>query len=123
MLWQQATVLARADGHTTQAQIAECPDCECRLFMVYAVGPRQLLHYQCGDCTATFCDGHSCSEESEESPPKLEPQRCCRICGCTDDDCRQYIARTGMLCYWVEQDLCSACVVSPPHIPVYEREG
>ena len=35
--------------------------------------------------------------------------RACRVCGCTDDDCRQCIARTGEPCRWVAQDLCSAC--------------
>jgi hypothetical protein len=34
----------------------------------------------------------------------------CRICGCTDNDCSGCIARTGIACSWVEQDLCSACV-------------
>lgn len=33
----------------------------------------------------------------------------CRVCGCTDDDCRQCIAKTGEPCTWVEPDLCSAC--------------
>lgn len=36
-------------------------------------------------------------------------QRTCRICGCTDNDCRQCIERTGMPCHWIEPDLCSAC--------------
>jgi hypothetical protein len=35
--------------------------------------------------------------------------RKCRVCGCTDDDCRQCIQKTGEPCYWVEADLCSAC--------------
>jgi hypothetical protein len=35
--------------------------------------------------------------------------RRCRVCGCTDRDCRRCIARTGRPCYWVEADLCSAC--------------
>jgi hypothetical protein len=35
--------------------------------------------------------------------------RACRKCGCTDDDCSQCIEKTGQPCYWVEQDLCSAC--------------
>ena len=35
--------------------------------------------------------------------------RKCRICGCTDLDCRQCINKTGEPCYWVEEDLCSAC--------------
>lgn len=36
----------------------------------------------------------------------------CRVCGCTDYDCRQCIERTGEPCYWVEPDLCSACANS-----------
>jgi hypothetical protein len=38
----------------------------------------------------------------------------CRVCGCTDDDCRGCIERTGEACHWVEPDLCSACVEAPP---------
>ena len=34
----------------------------------------------------------------------------CRICGCTEDDCRQCYEKTGGPCHWVEEDLCSACV-------------
>lgn len=34
----------------------------------------------------------------------------CRKCGCTDDDCRQCIKKTGRACTWVEPNLCSACV-------------
>jgi hypothetical protein len=36
-------------------------------------------------------------------------ERRCRVCGCTDDDCRQCIEKTGEPCHWVEEDLCSAC--------------
>jgi hypothetical protein len=36
----------------------------------------------------------------------------CRVCGCTDDDCSQCIAKTGFPCYWVEPDLCSACAIA-----------
>lgn len=39
--------------------------------------------------------------------------RTCRVCGCTDSDCRQCIARTGQPCHWVEPDLCSACAHAP----------
>lgn len=38
----------------------------------------------------------------------LSPQKC-RVCGCTDNDCRQCIEATGHPCYWVQPDLCSAC--------------
>jgi hypothetical protein len=33
----------------------------------------------------------------------------CRVCGCTDEDCRQCIEKTGIACSWVAPDLCSAC--------------
>lgn len=38
-----------------------------------------------------------------------KPKRTCRICGCTDDDCRQCIEKTGDSCHWIDADLCSAC--------------
>lgn len=39
--------------------------------------------------------------------------RKCRVCGCTDADCRGCIARTGRPCHWIEWDLCSACEQQP----------
>lgn len=33
----------------------------------------------------------------------------CRVCGCTDTDCSGCVARTGQPCFWVVEDLCSAC--------------
>lgn len=33
----------------------------------------------------------------------------CGVCGCTQKDCSQCVARTGKPCYWVENNLCSAC--------------
>lgn len=33
----------------------------------------------------------------------------CKKCGCTNNDCRQCIKKTGEACYWFEEDLCSAC--------------
>jgi protein AroM len=39
---------------------------------------------------------------------KPVPQTC-RVCGCTDADCRACVERTGQPCAWVEKDLCSAC--------------
>lgn len=37
--------------------------------------------------------------------------RSCRMCGCTDRDCRGCVERTGAPCSWVAKDLCSACVL------------
>lgn len=39
----------------------------------------------------------------------LEPQRCNK-CGCTDEDFRGCVKRTGQPCRWVRRNLCSACV-------------
>jgi hypothetical protein len=36
--------------------------------------------------------------------------RACRVCGCTEHDCRRCVERTGEPCCWVDADLCSACV-------------
>jgi DnaK suppressor protein len=46
--------------------------------------------------------------------------RKCRVCGCTEYDCRQCIEKTGEACHWVEQDLCSACQ-EPTAIPMDEE--
>ena len=37
----------------------------------------------------------------------------CRVCGCTEEDCHDYIERTGKPCHWVEPNLCSACLTLP----------
>ena len=45
----------------------------------------------------------------ERAPP--DDEAVCRKCGCFDSDCSGCVERTGEPCYWVEPDLCSACVV------------
>lgn len=47
-------------------------------------------------------DSHSITGLDEESMK-------CQSCGCTDDDCRQCIERTGFPCCWVAPSKCSAC--------------
>jgi len=49
-------------------------------------------------------------------------QQKCRICGCTENDCRQCIEKTGKPCYWVEDDLCSACAPIQPFNKEWEKE-
>ena len=39
----------------------------------------------------------------------FEEIQTCRVCGCTDANCRQCIEKTGSPCHWVAPDLCSAC--------------
>jgi hypothetical protein len=47
---------------------------------------------------------------STDSKPQIAR---CRVCGCTDDDCRFCILLTGQPCSWAEPGLCSACVADP----------
>lgn len=47
--------------------------------------------------------------ETASSPAETTALSRCRVCGCTDDDCRDCIEKTGEPCHWVENDLCSAC--------------
>ena len=49
------------------------------------------------------------AQRPSESDASTIDERACRMCGCTQDDCRVCIERTGEPCHWVEQDLCSAC--------------
>jgi hypothetical protein len=44
-------------------------------------------------------------------------QKMCRVCGCTDDDCHQCIKKTGKACYWIADDLCSACLTTATGLP------
>ena len=47
-----------------------------------------------------------------EAHPKAfsaENDRRCRVCGCTDADCRRCVTDQGHPCHWVEPDLCSRC--------------
>lgn len=49
-----------------------------------------------------------CGPIDEEPDPLFDP-RACRVCGCTENHCPACVARTGEPCYWVADDLCSAC--------------
>jgi hypothetical protein len=46
---------------------------------------------------------------TRHTPGEASPARACRVCGCSDSDCRACIEKTGEPCYWVAPDLCSAC--------------
>lgn len=52
--------------------------------------------------------------------PDAEPERVCRVCGCTEEDA--CVLPLGGCCTWVEADLCSACVPEEP-IPFGDDES
>ena len=51
----------------------------------------------------------------EDAFPPGASDRVCQVCGCTDEDCRGCIARTGEPCFWIGDDLCSACASKGGH--------
>lgn len=45
----------------------------------------------------------------------------CRICGCVEDDgCSLGEVGAGIICHWVERDLCSACAPAAAIIEVLD---
>lgn len=54
------------------------------------------------------------------APKRVAPIARCRVCGCTDQDCRQCVEKTGSSCFWFLPDLCSACV---PKVYLAVRAG
>lgn len=60
---------------------------------------------KCGDCGMWKCWQRFIKETVEE-------ERVCRVCGCTEHNA--CVERDGHdNCYWIEDDLCSACVTEP----------
>jgi ParB/RepB/Spo0J family partition protein len=63
--------------------------------------------------------------EQEKKPVAKEQkaERKCRICGCTEDNCKQCIVKTGKPCTWIEKDLCSACALEKKSAKRKEGRG
>lgn len=59
----------------------------------------------------------------EDAKAWIKALRRCRKCGCTEHDCRQCISKTGNSCFWVEEDLCSACKEEEPKIVVTDSRA
>jgi DUF3102 family protein len=55
-------------------------------------------------------------DEGEEADEVVDV-RTCRVCGCTEADCRRCVERAGAPCVWIGPDLCSACA-KPVRVPV-----
>lgn len=64
---------------------------------------------QCGELIVALEPLVQSVPNLDDAEEEAEPVRSCRVCGCTDADCRQCIAKTGKPCTWVGADLCSAC--------------
>jgi len=49
------------------------------------------------------------NEKIWEARKWVDSLRRCRVCRCTEHNCKQCIDATGRPCSWIEEDLCSAC--------------
>lgn len=49
------------------------------------------------------------AKRERHAEPACGPAARCRVCDCTEDDCRQCVEADGVPCSWVEPDLCSRC--------------
>jgi len=75
------------------------------------VSAPQLREMYREELRAAMPKPEAAKEKGAKKPAKKKAGvRQCRVCGCTDDDCSNCIEETGERCYWVEDDLCSACV-------------
>ena len=50
------------------------------------------------------------ASRTEKPKHREDATRRCHVCGCSDEDCMRCIIRTGVPCYWVGPNLCSACL-------------
>ena len=71
-------------------KVIKCPDCK-KVFLPLAYKRHRAMNHL----------------KPEDLKPGIKK---CRECGCTNADCSQCIEKTGTPCYWVEPDLCSACI-------------
>jgi len=75
--------------------------------MIKPETPEEIAQYGTDTWEYRFCEKCQYNAGYRLLPFEV---RTCRICGCTDDDCRQCIEASGEPCHWVEADLCSRCV-------------
>lgn len=86
------------------------PDKEDREFWTFFGASRKEALAAVKKEKAARSNGHATNGHAGNGKAKkTKTARKCRVCGCTQDNCRQCIEKTGEPCSWVEEDLCSAC--------------
>jgi hypothetical protein len=65
MKTEQITVKSPVTGKLAPALLLRCRHCEGEEFILFCLhGDRQLLHLQCTNCEATYCQNHVCGGET-----------------------------------------------------------
>lgn len=106
-----------ADPHMAEALalLEECRNAAGACFrVIHSVGTEPVMaRFEAEMLAAGVTPGFGVRVESfiRKHKPAVPT---CRVCGCTDTDCRQCVEKTGAPCHWVEPDLCSACVKGGP---------
>lgn len=95
---------------------------EAEIDVRFADGVTRTYKLDRGMASGAIAIGHAPAADApkRKKPGLIIGAPTCRVCGCTEADCRQCIEKTGQACHWVEADLCSACVppaASPPAAP------
>lgn len=86
--------------------------------LILEITPEQFLN-QCSPLELKEIDTLI---QSAHYVKRMESQTC-KVCGCTDYDCRQCIEKTGKPCYWFEDNLCSACAENMTVIKVISNDS
>ena len=101
MQWADTCVLVMPCGRSAHLEAGYFVGAGKRLVVLLAEGEPELMY----KLASSICITMNEMLAAVETPTS----GVCRVCGCTDDDCRQCIEKTGVPCHWVEPDLCSAC--------------
>lgn len=66
MEWTADGIVAASTDRFLEAELAQCPGCGARHFLVYRVGTRQVLLYVCAHCEADYLYGPHGEDRSHE---------------------------------------------------------
>ncbi|MDD5207019.1 MAG: hypothetical protein PHS17_16460 [Desulfobacterales bacterium] len=88
--------------------VGESTEKEVRYAQAAGKGIRWFTHDPIGQQVRELMTA-AAKRAQEEEQKKEYPGQKCRVCGCTEDDCRQCVEAQGYPCHWVEVDLCSRC--------------
>jgi hypothetical protein len=101
MQWADTCVLVMPCGRSAHLEAGYFVGAGKRLVILLAKDEPELMYKMASSICITMDEMVAAVEKRTVGV--------CRVCGCTDDDCRQCIEKTGVPCHWVEPDLCSAC--------------
>lgn len=86
-----------------------CPVCDQACYCSGDIDDSEVMSLSWAYHNCTCCDDDLFPKDFDDGFDEEIEDRKCKYCGCTDEDCRQCIERTGQACHWISDDVCSAC--------------